>query len=50
MNPRKRLRNLVKVKFKPNYWRPILKPASKKEIAMIKKRAKEFPENFVPLD
>ena len=33
-----------------DYWKPVTEPASKKEIAMIKKRAKEFPENFVPLD
>jgi len=26
----------------------IIEPANKREIAMIEKRAKEFPENFVP--
>ena len=33
-----------------DYWKPVTEHANKREIAMIKKRAKEFPNNFVPLN
>jgi hypothetical protein len=34
-----------------DYWKPVTEPASKKEIAMIEKRMKEYEKNpscFVP--
>ncbi|MCL2411217.1 MAG: hypothetical protein FWC97_06185 [Treponema sp.] len=30
-----------------DYWKPVTEPASPEEIAMIEKRANEFPSNFV---
>jgi len=36
-----------------DYWKPVTEPASPKEIAMIKRRLKDYekdPSSFVPLE
>jgi hypothetical protein len=35
-----------------DYWKPVIEPANKKEIAMVNKRMKDYendPSSFVPL-